>query len=131
MVELVGRRLAGARDRRVVEFQRGSVIAECEQNMDETDARLISVDNRMCNFPHVFELLNAAFYCRYLVLESGGVFRLAACSCSCAGRLVSEALVEPFHHALLREHPRLPARDGGIDSCIFPVATSVEGESQT
>src|SRR5260370_31039486 len=114
MVERVGRRLAGARDRRVVQFQPGSVIAECQHNMDETDARLISVDNRMGNFPHVFELLNAAFYCRYLVLESGGVFRLAAWSCSFAWRFVSEALVEPFPHALFREHPSLQARCCGL-----------------
>src|SRR5260370_22998953 len=110
MVELVGRRLAGARDRRVVQFQPGSVIAECQHNMDETDARLISVDNRMCNVPHVFELLKAAFYCRYLVFESGGVFWLAAFSYSCAVRLGSWAPVLPVHLALLRYHPVFQAR---------------------
>jgi hypothetical protein len=76
-------------ERRVVQFQPGIVITERQHNMDETDARLISVDDRMCNFARCFELLEAALYCRYLVFESGGVFCLTACS---SGRLVCEAL---------------------------------------
>src|ERR1700692_3473169 len=92
--------------------------------MDETDARCVSVDNRMCNFPRCFDLVEAAFYCRYLVFESGVVFRLAACSCGC---LVCETL-GGLKQALLREHAGLQARDGGIDSDILCVATTVEGE---
>ena len=93
--------------------------------MDETDARLISVDDRMRNFALGFELPKAAFYCRHLVFESGGVFCLAACS---SGRLVCEALPGAFQQALLRECAGLQARDGGIDSDIFGVAATVEGE---
>ena len=107
-----------------MQFQSAIVIAECHHNMDKTDARFVSVDNRMCNFSLSFDFLKAAFYCRYLVFESGAVFRLAACSC---GYLACETL-GALKQALLREHAGLQARDGGKDSDILCVAAAVEGE---
>jgi hypothetical protein len=124
VVGLVGSRLARAGERRILQVQPGIVIAEGDYYMDETDARLISVDNRMCNAALAFEFLKAAFNCRYLVLESGVVW-LAACS---FGRLVQETLVGTVHQALLREYAGLQARDGGIDSDIFRVVSTVERE---
>ena len=93
--------------------------------MRQTLGSSASIDDRMCKFARCFELLEAAFYCRHLVFESGRVVCLTACS---SGRLVCEALPGAFQQALLRERAGLQARDGGIDSDIFGVAATVEGE---
>ena len=54
-------------ERRVVQFQPGIVITECQHNMDKTDTRLIGFDYCVCSLPLGFELLKPAFYCRDLV----------------------------------------------------------------
>ena len=58
----VGRRLATARHPSVVQSQSGSVLAEGKHNMDEADARLVGLDNRLRNLALGLELLEAAFY---------------------------------------------------------------------
>src|ERR1700751_147001 len=97
----VGHRLTGWGERRVMQFLAGLVIVECQHNMDKTDARFISVDNRLCEVPLALELPQTAFYCRYLVLESGSFLRWTACR---SERLVSQALARALQQALLREH---------------------------
>src|SRR2546425_8661983 len=63
VVVFVGRWLATARHRSVVQSQSRSVFAEREHNMDKADARLIGLDNRLRNLALGLELLKAAFYC--------------------------------------------------------------------
>src|SRR5437016_11284131 len=52
-----------ARHRGVVQSQSRSVFAEGKHNMDEADARLVGLDNRLRNLALGLELLNAACYC--------------------------------------------------------------------
>ena len=69
-----------ARHPSVVQFQSGSVVTKGEHNMDEADARLIRLDNRLRNLALGLKLLKAAFYCGQLILQSGSVLRLARCN---------------------------------------------------
>ena len=59
----VGGWLATARHPNVVQSQSGSVFAEGKHNMDEADAWLIRLDNRLGNLALGLEFLKAAFYC--------------------------------------------------------------------
>jgi hypothetical protein len=60
VVVFVGRWLATARYPSVVQSQSGSVLAEGGHNMDEADARLIGLDNRLRNLALGLKLLKAA-----------------------------------------------------------------------
>ena len=63
VVVFVGRWLATACHSSVVQSQSSSVFAEGKHNMDEADARLVGLDNRLRNLALGLELLKAAFYC--------------------------------------------------------------------
>src|SRR5438876_6115515 len=63
VVVFVGRWLATARYRRVVQSQSGGVFAEGKHNMDEADARLVGLDNRLRTLALGLELLQAVFSC--------------------------------------------------------------------
>ena len=62
VVVFVGRRLATACQPGVVQSQSGGVVAEGNHNMDEADARLVGLDNRLRNLALGLQLLEAAFY---------------------------------------------------------------------
>src|SRR6266852_1716280 len=79
VVVFVGGWLATARDPGVAQFQSGCMLTEGKHNMNEADARLIGLDNRLRHLTLGLELLQAAFYRGQLILQSGGVFCIAAC----------------------------------------------------
>src|ERR1700691_1058957 len=79
VVVFVGRRLATARHSCIMQSQSGSVFAEGKHNVDEADARLIGLDNRLRNLALGLELLQAAFYPRQLIFKSQGVSCLSCC----------------------------------------------------
>jgi hypothetical protein len=80
--------------------QKAFIVSGCifieflQHNVDETDARLISVDDRICNFALCFQLLEAALYCRYPVSERGAIFQWAACRFRVSGLRDSGGSVE-------------------------------------
>ncbi len=63
VVVFVGGWLAAARQPSVVQSQSGGMLAEGKHNMDEADARLVGLDNRLRSLALGLELLKAAFYC--------------------------------------------------------------------
>src|ERR1700691_3797133 len=62
VVVFVGYWLATARHPRIVQCRSGSVVAKTEHNMDEADARLIGLDNRLRNLALGLKLLKPTFY---------------------------------------------------------------------
>src|ERR1700678_889147 len=79
VVVFVGSRLTTARHSRVVQSQSGSMLAEGEHNMNEADARLVGLDNRLRNLALGLELLQAGLHRSQLILQNRGVFCLSCC----------------------------------------------------
>ena len=64
VVVFVGHRLAAAGHTRIAQSRAGSVVAEGQHNMDEADALLIGLDNRLRNLTFGLKLLKPAFALR-------------------------------------------------------------------
>src|SRR5271156_938059 len=147
VVVFVGRWLTTARQSRVVQSQSGSMLAEGEHNMDEADARLVGLDNRLRNCALGLELLQAGLHRSQLILQSRGI------SCLAAGKLRSQffALLlklellricrqgwsvfpvvgrptRSFHQLLLRQHATLQSGDRSINPGILLLGATVEEE---
>src|SRR5579864_2846867 len=69
VVVLIGGWLTAACHRRVAQSRSGSVLAESEHNMDETNARLIGLDDSLGKFAFGLDLPEAVFYHRQLSLQ--------------------------------------------------------------
>src|ERR1700721_78400 len=79
VIMFVDRWLATARHFGVMQSQSGRVVAEGKHNMDEADARLIGLDNRLCHLALGLKFLEAAFDRSQLVLQIRRIFCFAAC----------------------------------------------------
>src|SRR5580692_9225212 len=133
VIMFVDRWLATARHFGVMQSQSVRVVAEGKHNMDEADARLIGLDNRLRNSALGLKLLEAAVYSGQLPLQSRSVFCFAGCNLrsQVLALLLKLQLLRiarqdwvafpgfdgparTFHQLLLRQQATLQSSDRGV-----------------
>src|SRR5215469_2663804 len=126
VVMLVSHRFARAGNADVVQFQSRRTITEANHNMNEANAGLVGLDNRLSDFAFSLEPLQPTLYGAQLNLQRGGVFALAnrnalsqvlalllklkLLGITCRRRILLHFLHTPtqmVHHRLLGQHARL------------------------
>src|SRR5271169_1447632 len=115
--------------------------------MDEADAGLVGLDNRLRNLALGLELLKTVFYSRQLILQSRSVFWVAGCNLRSqvfalllklkflwiarqggTAFAIFKRPARAFHQPLFCQHAGLQSSDCSIDAGILLLAAKVEKE---